>query len=301
MRNILVTGGTVFVSRYIAEYFVKKGDKVYVLNRNTKEQSQGVILIEKDKNNLGDELSKYNFDVVLDMSSYTKQEVESIINSLGEYSGEYIFVSSSAVYPETNPMPCREEDEIGSNIYWGKYGVNKIEAEEVLKEKMPQAYILRPAYIYGPMQNLYREPFVFDCAKENRPFFIPKDGEMKLQFSHIEDIARLIETILDKKPENKIYNVGDEKTFTIKEWVELCYKVLNKEVEFISVDASHKQFKYFPFMDYEYEVDVTKQKELIGKTKDLFEGLKESYEWYINNEDKVRKAKYMMYIENEIK
>lgn len=42
MRNILVTGGTVFVSRYIAEYFVEKGNHVYVLNRNSKPQSEGV-------------------------------------------------------------------------------------------------------------------------------------------------------------------------------------------------------------------------------------------------------------------
>lgn len=32
MRKILVTGGTVFVSRFIAEYYVAKGDEVYVLN-----------------------------------------------------------------------------------------------------------------------------------------------------------------------------------------------------------------------------------------------------------------------------
>ena len=31
MRKILVTGGTVFVSRFIAEYYVAKGDEVYVL------------------------------------------------------------------------------------------------------------------------------------------------------------------------------------------------------------------------------------------------------------------------------
>ena len=32
--NILVTGGTTFVSRYTAEYFVKQGHKLFVLNRN---------------------------------------------------------------------------------------------------------------------------------------------------------------------------------------------------------------------------------------------------------------------------
>ena len=33
MRKILVTGGTVFVSRFIAEYYVAKGDEVYEIGR----------------------------------------------------------------------------------------------------------------------------------------------------------------------------------------------------------------------------------------------------------------------------
>ena len=52
MRKILVTGGTVFVSRYIAEYYVSQGDEVYVLNRNTKQQSEGVHLIAADHKDL---------------------------------------------------------------------------------------------------------------------------------------------------------------------------------------------------------------------------------------------------------
>ena len=52
MKNVLVTGGTVFVSRYVAEYYVKKGYNVYVLNRNHHPQSQKVKLIEKDRNHI---------------------------------------------------------------------------------------------------------------------------------------------------------------------------------------------------------------------------------------------------------
>ena len=39
MKKVLVTGGTVFVSRYLAEYYIAKGYEVYVLNRNHREQS----------------------------------------------------------------------------------------------------------------------------------------------------------------------------------------------------------------------------------------------------------------------
>ena len=59
MRRILVTGGTVFVSRFVANYFAQKGDDVYVLNRNSKPQLPNVTLIEGDRNDLGAKLKGY--------------------------------------------------------------------------------------------------------------------------------------------------------------------------------------------------------------------------------------------------
>ena len=52
MRKPLITGGTVFVSQYIAKYFVAKGDQVTVLNRNTRPQVPGVRLIQADRHDL---------------------------------------------------------------------------------------------------------------------------------------------------------------------------------------------------------------------------------------------------------
>lgn len=52
--KILVTGGTVFVSKFTAQYFASAGNEVYVLNRNTRPQLPGVKLIECDRNNIGE-------------------------------------------------------------------------------------------------------------------------------------------------------------------------------------------------------------------------------------------------------
>ena len=60
MRKILVIGGTVFVSRFVADYFAQKGDDVYVLNRNSKPQLPNVTLIEGDRNDLGNKLRDMN-------------------------------------------------------------------------------------------------------------------------------------------------------------------------------------------------------------------------------------------------
>ena len=82
MAKILVTGGTVFVSRYIAEFYAAKGDDVYVLNRNTREQPKGVTLIEADRHDLGEILRPYSFDVVID-TAYTANDVELLLDALG--------------------------------------------------------------------------------------------------------------------------------------------------------------------------------------------------------------------------
>ena len=299
MKKILITGGTVFVSRYIAEYYVVAGWEVYVLNRNTKEQSKGVKLIEADRHNLGNKLKDYSFDVVID-TGYTAKDVELLLDALGDYK-DYIFISSSAVYPEYAPQPFVEDSETAVNKFWGTYGTDKIEAESTLMKRNPNAYILRPPYIYGPMNNVYREAFVFDCALTERRFYLPKDGEMKLQFFHIQDLCRFIDTILENRPEQHIFNVGNKEAISVKQWVGLCYEVTGKEVDFVNVYEDIEQRNYFSFYNYEYYLDVSKQYELMPEVKPMKEGLQEAFEWYIQNEDKVSKKSFIEYIDSEFR
>lgn len=297
--KILVTGGTVFVSRYTAEYFVQKGHEVYVLNRNSRPQSNGVHLIEADRHQLGDKLKNIPFDLVVDVTSYNKDDVRDLLNALGDF-GEYIMISSSAVYPETLPQPFTEDMKTGYNIHWEAYGTNKIDAEEYLLENLPKAYIIRPPYLYGKMNNLYREAFVFECAEKNLPFYMPKDGSLKLQFFDVEDLCRLIEAIVEKKPDYHVINSGNVQKINAAEWVKLCYGILGKTPDIRYVSAEYEQRQYFPFRDYEYYLDVTRQTELLTDLKPLEIGLKESYEWFKNNRELIVRKDYFRYIEEKI-
>lgn len=299
MRKVLVTGGTTFVSKYTASYFAGKGDKVFVLNRNTKKQVEGVHLIKADRANLGKVLKNHSFDLVIDVCAYTKADIVNLTEALGGFT-DYVFISSSAVYPETLPQPFTEEMPLGKNSVWGDYGTNKLEAERELSKRVPHAYILRPPYLYGQMQNLYREPFVFDCADGDRPFCIPKDGKMGLQFFHVEDLCRFIEILMENHPENRIFNVGNKESVTVEKWAQLCYKAAGKELEKIFVDESHFQRDFFPFHDYDYMLSVDKMLSLMPDTKPLDEGLCEEYAWYIENKNDVNRKNYATYIDSNI-
>lgn len=298
MRKLLVTGGTVFVSRFVARYFARLGDDVYVLNRNSRPQEPGVTLIEGDRNSLGDKLKGYHFDAVLDITAYTKSDIENLLAALGSFD-DYILLSSSAVYPETLPQPFEETDVCGPNRYWGSYGTNKLEAENFVRAHIPQAYILRPPYLYGPMQNVYREPFVFECAEMGRKFCLPGDGEMGLQFFHVEDLCRFMAILLEKHPEHRVYNLGNPESVTIRQWVKLCYDAVGVPLETVSV-SGHPQRSYFPFYDYGYRLDVSWQQELLPQVKPLEEGIRESYAWFREHRENVVRKPLFAYIDSQI-
>lgn len=301
VRSILLTGGTTFVSKYTAEYFVNRGCDVTVINRGSREQVNGVKLINRDRTELGEALKGRHFDAVLDITAYTAEHVNSLLDS-GVSFDDYILISSSAVYPETNPQPFTESQQCGFNSIWRDYGSNKLEAERCLLSRVPDAYILRPPYFYGVYENLYREAFPFDCAMNDRPFYIPQNGDMKLQFFNVSDFCRFVEIILDKHPENHIFNVGNKEPVTVKEWVELCYEAAGKKASFVSVDKTVPQREYFCFYDYEYVLDVSKQIEFMPETVPLAQGLKEEFEWYKNNPESVYYRKpYIEYIEKNLR
>ena len=179
--------------------------------------------------------------------------------------------------------------------------MNKLAAERYLTEHVPTAYILRPPYFYGMYENLYREAFPFDCAMHDRPFYLPQDGEMKLQFFHVADLCRFIGILLEKHPQDRVYNVGNKEPVTVREWVELCYRAAGKEPRFISVVRDVPQRDYFCFYDYEYVLDVSKQSALMPDTIPLEEGLHEVYLWYKDHPESVYNRKpYMDYIDKKL-
>lgn len=292
--DILVTGGTVFVSRYIAKYFKDLGNTVYVLNRGNHEIPDGVIHIKGDRGSLGDILKSHSFDVVID-DGYTLDDVKNLHEALGGFK-TYIFISSSAVYKDTNVLPFKESDEIGYNSYWKDYGLNKIAAEEYINKNIKNSYIIRPPYLYGPMNNIYREAFIFECIENNLPIYIPKNGKMPLQFFLILDLAKFILEIIRNNPKNRIYNVGNKEIVDINTWVKECFYVLGKSPKMIYVNEDINQRDYFPFLDYSYILDTNKQDELLKDLTPLSIGLRESYLWYSKNKDKIRRKPLIDFI-----
>lgn len=117
---------------------------------------------------------------------------------------------------------------------------------------------------------------------------------------HVQDLCRFIDILLELKPSQHIFNVGNKEAISVRKWVELCYKVAGKQATFVNVHQDIEQRNYFSFYAYEYYLDVSSQYELMDKVKPLEHGLEESFSWYVNNRDKVNKKSFIEFIDSTL-
>ena len=106
-----------------------------------------------------------------------------------------------------------------------------------------------------------------------------------------------MDILLEKKPAQHVFNVGNDEMVSIADWVTACYNAAGKTPELIPVREPVEQRNYFSFYDYEYRLDVSAQKQWMPDTMLLADGLKEAYEWYQTHADCVRRKDFISYID----
>ena len=130
---------------------------------------------------------------------------------------KFVFVSSVSAYGPSLARPATEETPLAAHTY--AYGVHKMEADRVVQQRAPalrgcSAYILRPHIFAGAsVDNYFMEGFrgipggSSKRAQQMRdkgsrlPCLLPTGKrylENRLQFVHVDDVARLIAYVLTK-------------------------------------------------------------------------------------------------------
>ena len=130
---------------------------------------------------------------------------------------KFVFVSSVAAYGPELSKPATEETPLAAHTY--AYGVHKMESDRVVQQRAPalrgcSAYILRPHIFAGAsIDNYFMEGFrgipggASKRAQRMRekgsrlPCLLPSGKrylENRLQFVHVDDVARLVAFILRK-------------------------------------------------------------------------------------------------------
>ena len=234
--NILIFGGNRFSGKLIVKKLFFEGHNITVLNRSGK-SSVDCTVLKCDRNNfikLSALIENMQFDCVIDMCLFNKQQaVESYILFNGKIK-KYIFISSVAVYNENNSFPIKETDELGSWKMFGEYGLNKKEVEQYFEQQKDFPYVtFRPTYIIGENNHLNREGYYFENILKNKKINIEGDGNAILSFVFVEDVAEIIcKATINQINTRESYNICNDEHITIIGFVELIAKILNKKVYF---------------------------------------------------------------------
>jgi nucleoside-diphosphate-sugar epimerase len=255
--NILIIGGTGFISSRIADKLLQKGHKLTLLNRgNTVSNlpfNSNLSFVQGDRNDkriLNDLASKNRFDVVYDMIPYTEYDSKTAADCFKNKIGRFIHCSTISVYmlQEQLTIPITEEQinraltkEFKRSPFGWDYGVNKIKCEEIIFENHHDTNfpvsVLRPTFVSGPKDPARRDWFWIERILDGNPLLVPGDGNTKFQQVYIEDTAdafcKVIET---EKSIGEAYNVAGEEVFTLNEYLSRLMKLLNKTVELFHVD-----------------------------------------------------------------
>ncbi len=302
MKNVLVMGGSYFIGKKIVDFLKHDGYNISILNRGTKIVNDPMITQIKcnryDFDMMKNALKDKQFEIVIDVSCLCSEQAKILTQALDtQVLEKLIFISSSAVYKiDDLKAPFAETDLLGVNSFWYDYGTNKIEAEDYYKEYINSTkaslVILRPPYVYGENNYAQRESFIFEHITNNQPVIIPKSN-CCLQFIYTGDIAKIITTLLLNEQSDKIniYNVGNSRAVTAREWVEFCCKVTNKSIDIIEYDyfsVGRYVRDFFPFPDYDNILNVDKIKSIYSDETDFTTGLKAAYDWFLNNRSEIK-------------
>lgn len=304
-------GGTRFVGLHTVRELVKRGYQVTVLNRGTRPDvlPAGVSQVKCDrkdefllKETLGSLLKEHCFDAVVDTSAYVPSDVVPLVDILKGCIGAYVFISSGSVYKARNIFPWYEDMPRVSDSWAGAYGYNKKLCEDVLldayeKDRFPFR-IVRPGYIYGPHNTVYREAYFFDRIFSGRPVLVPGTGEVLSQFGYAGDLANLIILAMEN-PEacGQAYNFAGKFQRPLDDYVSCCALALScvhgrdfrpeilhywpENVGMTNRDAG----RLFPYRWLVSTVrDISKIRYELGYDEGwtLEEGLTEACRWYLD-------------------
>lgn len=305
--KILIIGGTKFVGFHLVWELFKYNHQLTLLNRGKTKADlpDGLHRIYADRKNhqdIIDELTDKKFDVIFDITGYYPDDVKAVIQGIQHRTRHYIFCSTASVYRSSEIFPIKENfpkfnDKYPEDPLYSDYGYNKYLCESVLLQQQHfPVTIIRPMYIYGPNNPIYRELYFFDRITQDRPILIPGKCKTITQFGHVDDLATAFRlTMLNKKAYGKSYNVTGSEYVTLPGLTETIAKSIDKNVvikQFTSkllktIDLDASDIQRFPF-DWKNNlfVDISKAKRDLDWEPEytLLDGMKHTFQWIQNND-----------------
>lgn len=211
----------------------------------------------------------------------------------------FMFLGSSCIYPRESAQPIKEEYLLTGPLEPTNEGyaiakIAGIKACEYYFNEYGMNYIsVIPTNLYGINDNFNpKTSHVISSimrrmhnAKMNKDPFVEIWGTGKpyREFMYVDDMAEATIFVLENYKGRTSINIGTGKDITIKELAENIQEVVGYE-------GKLKFNKSKPDGMFRKRLDVTKLKNMGWESKvSLKEGLKKTYDWYLQNKDQAEK------------
>lgn len=312
--NILVTGGAGFIGSHFIRYMLERHDGKIV--------NMDALTYAGNQKNLQavDSQPNYSFvkgnirDKKLVQQVILKEKIDVIVNFAAEthvdasIDDPCLFVCTNVLGTQTLLEAAKDGGiqkfvQISTDEVYGSLGKEGLFSEESpLKPNSPysaskaaadllvRAYfktfglnvnISRSSNNYGPFQFPEKLiPLMITNALEGKNLPIYGTGDNVRDWIHVKDHCAAIECILHNGKPGEVYNVGSSNERTNNEIVQMIAAELNIPPERIV----HVQDR--PGHDFRYALNAEKLKNELGwrPSYSLGQGLKETIQWYVENE-----------------
>jgi UDP-glucuronate 4-epimerase len=191
---------------------------------------------------------------------------------------DFVYASSSSVYGNNKKTPFSEEDKTDYPV--SLYAATKKSCEMIAHSYHSLYKInctgLRFFTVYGPFGRPDMAYYKFsEKILEGKPIEVYAGGELKRDFTYVDDIVTGVIAAIDKPFSYEIINLGNNKPITVNKLIAELEKNLNKKADkkMIPPQAGDVNVTF---------ADITKAKKLLGwkPTTTIEEGIKKFVEWY---------------------
>lgn len=153
MTDVLILGGTGWLSGRIAQRWLLAGATVTCLARGGRPAPQGASLIigDRDDPHVYDVIARRDWDHVIDISSRA-EHVQAAVEALADRAARWTYVSSMSVYADDMTIDADETAPLVAPAGPGEdaYGAQKVAAENAVRSLGEgRALIVRPGLIVG--------------------------------------------------------------------------------------------------------------------------------------------------------
>ncbi len=265
-RNVLVTGGAGFIGSHVADAYLERGDRVWIVDDLSSGRRENLpAAAEFVHMGIGDEgLSELFADVGFDLVSHHAAQIDvrvsvadprkdarinidgllNVLENARAHGSRVIFVSSGGVVygePQLRPTP-----ETAPKVPESPYGVTKLTGEQYLyyyaRVHGLEYVALRYSNVYGPRQDPHGEAGVVAIfgrrVLEGAPLTIFGDGKQTRDYVYVGDVvaANLLVSELPLPPvgtalDERAYNVGTGEETSVNALAAAIMAAGEKEVE----------------------------------------------------------------------